>query len=62
MGGPHSERIGFFAGDRIVNVNGESVVGIPYAQVVQMIKATKDTLQLIVVAQEDDILQMVSIE
>ena len=46
-------------GDRIVSVNGDSVIGKSYNQVVQLIKVTQLTLHLIVVPQEDDILQMV---
>lgn len=42
-----------------MNVNGEAVLGSSYSAVVQMIKATPSVLRLVVVAQEDDILQMV---
>ena len=35
---------------------------MPYSQVVNRIKATKDSLQLVVVPQEDDILQIVSLD
>ena len=50
----------FVAGDRIVHVNGESAVGLSYSAVVNMVKRSREALQLIVVAQEDDILQSVS--
>ncbi len=49
----------FSPGDRVVSVNGESVLGRPYSEVVQMVKATGEALQLMVVPKEDDILQMV---
>ena len=49
-------------GDRVVSVNGEFIAGKSYAEVVQLIQSTKDHLQLSVVPQQDDILQMVSIE
>ena len=51
--------ISFFTGDRIVHVNGESAVGKSYSAVVNMVKRSREVLQLIVVAQEDDILQSV---
>ena len=49
-----------FSGDRIVSVNGESITGRSYAEVVHLIQCSKDYLQLLVVARQDDILQMVS--
>ena len=49
-------------GDRVVSVNGEFIAGKSYAEVVQLIQSSKDHLQLSVVPQQDDILQMVSIE
>ena len=50
----------FFAGDRIISVNGESVSGKSYAEVVGLIQRLRDNLSLIVVPKQDDILQMVS--
>ena len=47
-------------GDRIVSVNGDSVTGRSYAEVVQLIQCTKGYLRLLVVPRQDDILQMVS--
>ena len=43
-----------------MHVNGESAVGKSYSAVVNMVKRSREALQLIVVAQEDDILQSVS--
>ena len=51
---------GLNIGDRIVSVNGESVSGRSYAQVVQMIQKSRDSLFLVVVPKQDDILQVVS--
>ena len=48
-----------FSGNRIVNVNGENVMDKSYSHVVQQIKRSGETLNLVVVPQEDDILQMV---
>ncbi len=49
---------GLNIGDRIVTVNGESVAGRSYAQVVQMIQKSRDMLRLVVVPKQDDILQV----
>ena len=52
---------GLNIGDRIVSVNGETVSGLSYAQVVQMIQKSRDSLFLVVVPRQDDILQVVSL-
>ena len=49
-----------YAGDRIISVNGETVTGRTYAQVVQLIQKSGKFLHLLVVPKEDDILQLVS--
>ena len=49
---------GLNIGDRIVSVNGESVAGRSYAQVVQMIQKSRNMLRLVVVPKQDDILQV----
>ena len=56
-GGP-AVAAGLDIGDRIVAVNGESVAGRSYAQVVQMIQKSRDLLRLEVVPKQDDILQV----
>ena len=48
------------AGDRILSVNGESVEKKSYGDVIQLIQATGDVLELAVVPRQDDILQIVS--
>ena len=50
----------FISGDRIISVNGESVSGKSYAEVVILIQRLRDNLSLIVVPKQDDILQMVN--
>ena len=50
----------WYLGDRIISVNGESVSGKSYAEVVGLIQRLRDNLSLIVVPKQDDILQMVS--
>ena len=50
---------GLNIGDRIVSVNGETVSGRSYAQVVQMIQKSRDSLFLVVVPKQDDVLQVV---
>ena len=52
----------FILGDRIVSVNGDSVTGRSYAEVVQLIQCSKGYLRLLVVPRQDDILQMVSLD
>ena len=52
---------GLNIGDRLVSVNGETVSGRTYAQVVQMIQKSRDSLFLVVVPRQDDILQVVSL-
>lgn len=49
-----------YAGDRIISVNGETITGRTYAQVVQLIQQSGNFLHLFVVPKEDDILQLVS--
>jgi len=49
---------GLNIGDRIVSVNGETVSGRSYAQVVQMIQKSRDSLFLVVVPKQDDVLQV----
>ncbi|XP_013395163.1 mucin-19-like, partial [Lingula anatina] len=56
-GGP-AQLAGLNQGDRIVSVNGESVTGKTYSQVIALIQASDSTLQLLVVPKDDDILQM----
>ncbi|XP_033607133.1 uncharacterized protein LOC111863876 isoform X5 [Cryptotermes secundus] len=49
---------GLATGDRIISVNGETITGRTYAQVVQLIQQSGNFLHLFVVPKEDDILQL----
>ncbi|XP_022079935.1 rho GTPase-activating protein 21-like isoform X2 [Acanthaster planci] len=53
-----AERAGLSTGDRIVSVNGESVTGKSYSQVVGLIQSSDLYLKLLVVPREEDILQV----
>ncbi|XP_072028473.1 LOW QUALITY PROTEIN: rho GTPase-activating protein 21-like [Amphiura filiformis] len=53
-----AESAGLSTGDRIVSVNGESVTGKTYSQVVALIQASGSSLRLLVVPREEDILQV----
>ncbi|XP_044734281.1 uncharacterized protein LOC123296735 isoform X2 [Chrysoperla carnea] len=48
---------GLRQGDRIVSVNGQTINGLTYAQVVGLIKRSPQYLHLLVVPQQDDVLQ-----
>ncbi|CAH1789552.1 unnamed protein product [Owenia fusiformis] len=56
-GGP-AQMAGLNTGDRIVSVNGESVTGKTYSQVIALIQASDRQLKLLVVPKDEDILQM----
>ncbi|XP_069677566.1 uncharacterized protein RhoGAP19D isoform X4 [Periplaneta americana] len=49
---------GLATGDRIISVNGQTITGHTYAQVVQLIQQSGNFLHLLVVPKEDDILQL----
>ncbi|GAB1603437.1 rho GTPase-activating protein 21-A-like isoform X5 [Argonauta hians] len=53
-----AELAGLNTGDRIVSVNGESVTGKTYSQVISLIQSSDALLKLLVVPQNEDILQM----
>ncbi|XP_038077451.1 rho GTPase-activating protein 21-B-like isoform X2 [Patiria miniata] len=53
-----AESAGLSTGDRIVSVNGESVTGKTYSQVVGLIQSSDSCLKLLVVPREEDILQV----
>uniref|UniRef100_H3D7Z3 Rho GTPase activating protein 21a n=1 Tax=Tetraodon nigroviridis TaxID=99883 RepID=H3D7Z3_TETNG len=55
-GGPH--RAGLCTGDRIVKVNGESIIGKTYSQVIALIQNSDASLQLCVMPKDEDILQL----
>ncbi|XP_067650553.1 rho GTPase-activating protein 23-like isoform X1 [Haliotis asinina] len=49
---------GLKTGDRIVSVNGESVTGKSYSQVISLIQSSDAALKLLVVPKDEDILQL----
>ncbi|XP_041421275.1 rho GTPase-activating protein 21-B isoform X3 [Xenopus laevis] len=56
-GGPAHEA-GLCTGDRIIKVNGESVIGKTYSQVIALIQNSDSTLELSVMPKDEDILQL----
>ncbi|KAG9476620.1 hypothetical protein GDO78_003250 [Eleutherodactylus coqui] len=56
-GGPAHEA-SLCTGDRIVKVNGESVIGKTYSQVIALIQNSDSTLELSVMPKDEDILQL----
>uniref|UniRef100_A0A2I2Y6R0 Rho GTPase-activating protein 21 n=1 Tax=Gorilla gorilla gorilla TaxID=9595 RepID=A0A2I2Y6R0_GORGO len=56
-GGPAFEA-GLCTGDRIIKVNGESVIGKTYSQVIALIQNSDTTLELSVMPKYEDILQV----
>uniref|UniRef100_A0A8C9EH82 PDZ domain-containing protein n=1 Tax=Pavo cristatus TaxID=9049 RepID=A0A8C9EH82_PAVCR len=48
----------FFTGDRIIKVNGESVIGKTYSQVIALIQNSDSMLELSVMPKDEDILQL----
>ncbi|KAF3816844.1 hypothetical protein GH733_014192 [Mirounga leonina] len=55
-----AHRAGLRTGDRLVKVNGESVIGKTYSQVIALIQNSDDTLELSIMPKDEDILQLVS--
>ncbi|XP_048868033.1 rho GTPase-activating protein 21-like isoform X2 [Brienomyrus brachyistius] len=56
-GGPAHEA-GLCTGDRIVKVNGESIIGKTYSQVIGLIQKSDPFLELCVMPKDEDILQL----
>ncbi|XP_045066292.1 rho GTPase-activating protein 21-like [Coregonus clupeaformis] len=56
-GGP-AHRAGLCTGDRIVKVNGESIIGKMYSQVIALIQNSDTSLELCVMPKDEDILQL----
>ncbi|XP_060104334.1 rho GTPase-activating protein 21 isoform X1 [Heteronotia binoei] len=49
---------GLCTGDRIIKVNGESVIGKTYSQIIALIQNSDDVLELSVMPKDEDILQL----
>ncbi|XP_028289929.1 rho GTPase-activating protein 21-like isoform X2 [Gouania willdenowi] len=56
-GGP-AHGAGLCTGDRIVKVNGESIIGNTYSQVIALIQNSDSSLELCVMPKDEDILQL----
>ncbi|XP_028286115.1 rho GTPase-activating protein 23-like [Parambassis ranga] len=55
-----AKRAGLCTGDRLVKINGESVLGKTYSQVVTLIQNSKNILELSIMTKDQDMLQLVS--
>ncbi|XP_018583483.1 rho GTPase-activating protein 23-like isoform X2 [Scleropages formosus] len=53
-------RAGLCTGDRLVKVNGESVLGKTYSQVIGLIQNSGSVLELSIMPKDEDVLQLVS--
>ncbi|EPQ05071.1 Rho GTPase-activating protein 23 [Myotis brandtii] len=53
-----AHRAGLRTGDRLVKVNGESVIGKTYSQVIALIQNSDDALELSIMPRDEDILQL----
>ncbi|XP_033945037.1 rho GTPase-activating protein 23 isoform X4 [Pseudochaenichthys georgianus] len=51
---------GLCTGDRLVKVNGESVLGKTYSQVIALIQNSESVLELSIMPKDEDVLQLVS--
>ncbi|XDV44718.1 hypothetical protein PO909_012959 [Leuciscus waleckii] len=51
---------GLCTGDRLVKVNGESVLGKTYSQVIALIQNSENVLELSIMPKDEDVLQLVS--
>nr|XP_008111634.2 PREDICTED: LOW QUALITY PROTEIN: rho GTPase-activating protein 23 [Anolis carolinensis] len=49
---------GLRTGDRLVKVNGESIIGKTYSQVISLIQNCEDALELSIMPKDEDILQL----
>ncbi|XP_017338869.1 rho GTPase-activating protein 23 isoform X3 [Ictalurus punctatus] len=58
MGPAH--QAGLCTGDRLVKVNGESILGKTYSQVIALIQNSKSVLELSIMPKDEDVLQLVS--
>ncbi|XP_058244586.1 rho GTPase-activating protein 21-like isoform X3 [Hemibagrus wyckioides] len=58
--GGSAHQAGLCTGDRIVKVNGESIIGKTYSQVIALIQNSDTSLELCVMPKDEDILQLFS--
>ncbi|KAM6951104.1 rho GTPase-activating protein 23 [Aplochiton taeniatus] len=55
-----AHQAGLCTGDRLVKVNGESVLGKTYSQVIALIQNSENVLELSIMPKDEDVLQLVS--
>ncbi|XP_051523399.1 rho GTPase-activating protein 23 isoform X6 [Myxocyprinus asiaticus] len=55
-----AHQAGLCTGDRLVKVNGESVLGKTYSQVIALIQNSENVLELSIMPKNEDVLQLVS--
>ncbi|XP_026118505.1 rho GTPase-activating protein 23-like isoform X2 [Carassius auratus] len=55
-----AHQAGLCPGDRLVKVNGESVLGKTYSQVIALIQNSESVLELSIMPKDEDVLQLVS--
>ncbi|XP_068574930.1 rho GTPase-activating protein 23 isoform X3 [Cebidichthys violaceus] len=55
-----AHQAGLCTGDRLVKVNGESVLGKTYSQVIALIQNSEGVLELSIMPKDEDVLQLVS--
>nr|CAB3222844.1 rho GTPase-activating protein 21 [Phallusia mammillata] len=56
--GSPAEKFGLQEGDRILSINGRSVSGVDYKNVVELVKLSAEKVDLLLVSKKEDILQM----
>lgn len=56
--GSPAHQAGLVTGDRIITINGEPLTGKTYSEVIDLIYKSGNSLQMLVVPKEDDILQV----
>ncbi|KAK0153500.1 Rho GTPase-activating protein 23 [Merluccius polli] len=53
-----AQHAGLCTGDRLVKVNGESILGKTYSQVISLIQNSQNILELSIMPKDDDVLQL----
>ncbi|XP_032430623.1 rho GTPase-activating protein 21-like isoform X3 [Xiphophorus hellerii] len=56
-----AQQAGLCIGDRLVKVNGESILGKTYSQVITLIQNSENLLELTIMPKNEDVLQLVSV-
>ncbi|XP_053720406.1 rho GTPase-activating protein 23-like isoform X2 [Synchiropus splendidus] len=53
-----AQQAGLCTGDRLVKVNGESILGKTYSQVISLIQSSENILELSIMPKDEDVLQL----